>query len=34
FPRQGLIKLAEYQVPTARELEDIEVRKTAVWTLP
>lgn len=34
FPRQGLIKLAEYQVPTTRELEDMEVKKTAVWTLP
>ena len=34
FPRQGLVRLAEYQVPTARELEDMEVRKTAVWTLP
>lgn len=34
FPRQGLTKLAEYQVPTTRELEDFEVKKTAVWTLP
>jgi predicted nicotinamide N-methyase len=34
FPRQGLIKLAEYQVPTTRELEDMEVKKTAVWSLP
>ena len=34
FPRQGLTKLAEYQVPTTRELEDMEVKKTAVWTLP
>jgi len=34
FPRSGLIKLAEYQVPTTRELEDFEVKKTAVWTLP
>ena len=34
FPREGLIKLAEYQVPTTRELEDMEVKKTAVWTLP
>jgi predicted nicotinamide N-methyase len=30
----GLEKLAEYQVPTTRELEDQEVKKTAVWTLP
>jgi predicted nicotinamide N-methyase len=34
FPRQGLTKLAEYQVPTTRELEDMEVKKTAVWELP
>jgi predicted nicotinamide N-methyase len=34
FPRSGLTKLAEYQVPTTRELEDMEVKKTAVWTLP
>lgn len=33
FPRRGLVKLAEYQVPTTRELEDMEVKKTAVWTL-
>jgi len=34
FPREGLEKLAEYQVVTTRELEDQEVKKTAVWTLP
>jgi predicted nicotinamide N-methyase len=34
FPRDGLEKLAEYQVPTTRELEDMEVKKTAVWRLP
>jgi len=34
FPRVGLEKLAEYQVPTTRELEDQEIKKTAVWTLP
>ena len=34
FPRTGLEKLAEYQVPTTRELEDMEVKKTAVWALP
>ena len=34
FPRQGLEKLAEYQVPTTRELEDMEVKKTSVWALP
>ena len=34
FPKTGLIKLAEYQVATTRELEDFEVKKTSVWTLP
>lgn len=34
FPREGLRRLAEYQVPTTRELEDREVKRTAVWTLP
>ncbi|MBL8556820.1 MAG: methyltransferase [Phenylobacterium sp.] len=34
FPREGLVKLAQYEVPTTRELEDMEVKKTAVWTLP
>lgn len=34
FPRTGLTLLAEYQVETTRELEDMEVKKTAVWTLP
>jgi predicted nicotinamide N-methyase len=34
FPREGLEKVAEYQVPTSRELEDMAVKKTAVWALP
>jgi predicted nicotinamide N-methyase len=34
FPRTGLVKLAEYGVPTTREIEDAEVKKTAVWTFP
>ena len=34
FPRAGLTKLAEYQVPTTRELEDMEVKKTSVWAVP
>ena len=34
FPRQGLEKLTEYHVPTTRELEDMEVKKTAVWAMP
>jgi len=33
FPKSGLVKLAEYRVPTSRELEDAEVKRTAVWTL-
>ena len=33
FPRQGLTKLAEYQVPTTRELEDMAIKKSCVWTL-
>jgi len=34
FPKAGLVKLAEYQVPTTRELEDMAVKRTSVWTLP
>jgi predicted nicotinamide N-methyase len=34
FPKDGLVKLAEYQVPTTRELEDMEVKKTSVWAFP
>jgi len=34
FPRSGLTKLVEYQVPTTTELEDMAVKKTAVWALP
>lgn len=34
FPKDGLTKLAEYQVPTTRELEDFEVKKTSVWAFP
>ena len=34
FPRSGLTHLAEYRVPTTRELEDMEVKKTAVWSMP
>lgn len=33
FPRTGLVQLAEYQVPTTRELEDQEIKRTGVWTL-
>jgi len=34
FPKTGLVRLAEYQVRTTRELEDAEVKRTAVWALP
>jgi len=34
FPRTGLTLLAEYQVATTRELEDMEVKRTRVWTFP
>jgi predicted nicotinamide N-methyase len=34
FPREGLVKLAEYRVQTTREIEDMEIKKTCVWTLP
>ncbi len=31
LPRSGLTELARYEVPTSRELEEHEVRSTAVW---
>lgn len=31
LPRDWLIKLAEYQVPVTRALEDAEVKRTTVW---
>jgi predicted nicotinamide N-methyase len=34
FPKTGLEKLAEYEVPTTRELEDMAIKRTAVWALP
>ena len=33
FPRDGFDLLAEYQVPTTRELEDNAVKRTRVWAL-
>ena len=33
FPKTGLTRLAEYRVPTTRELEDLEVKRTGVWAL-
>ena len=34
FPKDGLVRLAEYQVETTRELEDFAVKRTGVWTFP
>jgi len=31
FPGGGLERLAEYRVPVSRELEDMAIRRTAVW---
>ena len=33
FPREGLTHLAEYRVPTTRELEDLEIKRSSVWAL-
>ena len=33
LPKEQLEKLAEYSVPVTRELEDNEIKRTAVWTL-
>lgn len=33
FPKDGLTFLAEYQVPTTRELEDLAIKRSAVWAL-
>lgn len=33
FPKDRLEKLAEYQVPVTRALEDAEIKRTAVWRL-
>ena len=33
FPKSGLNLLAEYTVPTTRELEDQEVKRSRVWSL-
>ncbi len=34
FPRAGLIRLAQYPVPTSRDLEDSEVKLAGVYTFP
>ncbi len=33
FPREGLTFLAEYRVPTTRELEDQDIKRSSVWAL-
>ena len=33
LPKAQLEKLAEYNVPVTRDLEDVEIKKTAVWQL-
>ena len=33
FPKEGLTRLARYNVMTTRELEDREIRETGVWQL-
>ena len=33
LPKERLTRLAEYSVPVTRELEDMEIKQTAVWEL-
>jgi predicted nicotinamide N-methyase len=33
LPKDKLVKLSEYNVPVTRDLEDAEIKRTAVWTL-
>lgn len=33
FPRDRYVKVAEYRVPVTRELEDAEIKHTAVWSV-
>lgn len=33
LPQEKLAKVAEYNVPVTRDLEDAEIKRTAVWTL-
>lgn len=33
FRSEGLIHLAEYQVPTTRELEDFAIKRSSVWAI-
>ncbi len=34
FPHEGLVRLAQYPVPTSRDLEDSEVKLTGIFTFP
>ena len=34
FPRDRFTHVAEYRVPVTRELEDAEIKRTAVWRVP
>ena len=33
LPRDGLVKVIEYAVPVTRDLEDAEIKNSAVWRL-
>jgi predicted nicotinamide N-methyase len=33
LPKDRLVRLADYEVPVTRELEDLEIKRTSVWTL-
>jgi len=33
LPKEKLRKIAEYSVPVTRDLEDMEIKRTAVWTI-
>ena len=33
FPKERFIQVAEYSVPVTRDLEDMEIKRTAVWRL-
>jgi predicted nicotinamide N-methyase len=33
FPKDKFLQLAEYSVPVTRDLEDMEIKRTAVWQL-
>ena len=33
LPRARLVRIADYRVPVTRELEDAEIKHTAVWAL-